>query len=515
MDAEVSINDTTTVKLAQEIINKRAKNIKKLLVPSIWGENTANVFYKTYQNSILTTAEYLPEFSEHEYHSYAGTGGWGCYGPPQKFPIPEDEYYPYSLSPMWIRDACALYHGYLGVFSNPELNGEEESSEETTLQTKALGRFIEGLIRTCCLFLTRKEENITAHAFNRCGSVDSAGKDFEPDSLAYVIFLAADYEKASGQSSHLDLLFWKTVNKVVEILSDEKYLIPLGSDIAMIKVPTRPSDDPVFRYFNIPVNAFVTAMMDRVIDLAGKYSVDVFHFESAISLRDKIRKALATPGIGIFDYGDYKKIFPFETDAGYKENRGSIFMDDSGIPSLLSLPYIGFCTPDFHKDTYETYLNTREFLLTTNNPFFFEGENYKGIGSPHTENKGYTNSQKIPSYGYGNQHKGVWPMAIIMQGMTATDKDEIKRCLKMAVDSTQFEGMNPDYGCDYARYFSTGWRKERSAEWFKEKYPNKDYIRESFEAKKPQKITRGWFAWVNSLFGEWIEKMVCDGTLST
>jgi meiotically up-regulated gene 157 (Mug157) protein len=53
-------------------------------------------------------------------------------------------------------------------------------------------------------------------------------------------------------------------------------------------------------------------------------------------------------------------------------------MDDANIPSLLALPYLGYVAKDD-----PVYLRTREFLLSSNNPYFFSGQAGEGIGSPH------------------------------------------------------------------------------------------------------------------------------------
>jgi len=42
-------------------------------------------------------------------------------------------------------------------------------------------------------------------------------------------------------------------------------------------------------------------------------------------------------------------------------------MDDANIPSLLSLPYLGFVEPND-----PLYLNTRARLLSPSNPWFFK-----------------------------------------------------------------------------------------------------------------------------------------------
>lgn len=72
-------------------------------------------------------------------------------------------------------------------------------------------------------------------------------------------------------------------------------------------------------------------------------------------------------------------------------------MDDANVPSLLSLPYLGWCAPDD-----ATYLRTRALVMGPHNPWFFNGTAGTGIGGPHN------------GYGY------IWPMSVAMHALTAT-----------------------------------------------------------------------------------------------
>ena len=83
-------------------------------------------------------------------------------------------------------------------------------------------------------------------------------------------------------------------------------------------------------------------------------------------------------------------------------------IDDANIPSLLSIPYIGYASVED-----EIYRNTRKFLLSHDNPYYFEGKYAKGIGSRHTPD----------NY--------VWHMALVMQGMTSVDANEMRELLEM------------------------------------------------------------------------------------
>ena len=131
-------------------------------------------------------------------------------------------------------------------------------------------------------------------------------------------------------------------------------------------------------------------------------------------------------------------------------------IDDANIPSLLSIPYIGYS-----KVTDEIYQNTRKFLLSAENPYYFEGKYAKGIGSRHTP-KNY-----------------VWHMALVMQGMTTTDKNEKLEILNMITATDAGTG----------------------------------YLHEGFHVDDPYVYTREWFTWPNSLFAEFVEQCVDQNIL--
>ena len=89
-------------------------------------------------------------------------------------------------------------------------------------------------------------------------------------------------------------------------------------------------------------------------------------------------------------------MFAFEVD-GFGS---AYFMDDANIPSLLSLPYLGYV--DRNDPIYK---NTRKFVLSEYNPYFFKGEAGEGIGGPHVG----------PGY--------IWPMSIIMRAYTSDGRE--------------------------------------------------------------------------------------------
>ena len=96
--------------------------------------------------------------------------------------------------------------------------------------------------------------------------------------------------------------------------------------------------------------------------------------------------------------------------------------------------------------------NTREFILSEANPYFFVGKYARGVGSPHTP----------PGY--------IWPISLCIQGLSSVELDEMDMLITM-LEST-------DAG--------TG------------------FMHEGFNPNAPEEYTRPWFAWANSLFAEFV-----------
>lgn len=102
-----------------------------------------------------------------------------------------------------------------------------------------------------------------------------------------------------------------------------------------------------------------------------------------------------------------------------------------------------------------TYLRTRAFVLSDDNPYFSRGSAAEGTGGPHV--------------GTGM----IWPLGIIMRALTSRDEAEIRTCLRTLVRT----------------HAGTG------------------FMHEAFWKDDPAKFTRPWFAWANSLFGELVLKL--------
>ena len=240
----------------------------------------------------------------------------------------------------------------------------------------------------------------------------------------------------------------------------------IGRHTGMCKSAFRPSDDATLFPFFIPANAMAVVELRHtqqlLLALAEHASVQadaqrLQRFQSlaatAASLADEMDAGIQQ--FGIVPVPAFSRsalpastaadatIFAYEVD-GYG---GQTLMDDANVPSLLSLPYLGYTS---RNDT--RYLTTRALLLSAGNPYFFNGSAGAGIGGPHV----------------GIDY--VWPMSIVIRAMTSSDDDEIRLCLQMLKDSSA----------------GTGW------------------LHESFNRNSVTDFTRPWFAWVNGLFGSLI-----------
>jgi len=165
-----------------------------------------------------------------------------------------------------------------------------------------------------------------------------------------------------------------------------------------------------------------------------------------------------------------------------------IIMDDANLPSLLSIPYIGYRSNDD-----SLYQNTRKCILSTDNPYYFATTNpdvntYKGIGSPHIAD--YTNGQML---------NNIWPMSLIAQGTTSNDNLEIASILNMLINSAV---PSSAISYPYDNYNEYG-------------FPAANLIHESFSVNNPSAFTRGWFGWANAFLGEWIYIMINANNTST
>lgn len=297
-------------------------------------------------------------------------------------------------------------------------------------------------------------------------------RKYEIDSLCYPIRLAYEYWKQTGDASIFDeewlkaaaniLLtfteqqrkndrgpyhFYRVTDRTYDTVGWGGYGAPTKA-VGLIASVFRPSDDRTSLPFLIPSNFMAVNTLQKMQSILTEVSHQDEMAQQCEQLGTEVSTALQE--YAVVEHPKYGKIYAYEVD-GYG-NR--LLMDDANIPSLLSL---GYLIPEMMND--EIYQNTRRFVWSEDNPWFFRGSKGEGIGGPHV--------------GYGM----AWPMSLMMKAMTSTDNEEIKQCMK----------------------------------WLLTTDANTGFMHESFDVNNPKHYTRDWFAWQNTLFGELVLKLIDNG----
>lgn len=370
-----------------------------------------------------------------------------------------------DIHAMWLRDSGAQVWPYV-QFANSD---------------KELKAMLEGVIRRQfkCINL-----DPYANAFNdgpTGGSWMSDLTDMKPelherkyeiDSLCYPIRLAYAYWKETGDASIFDeewlsaienvyntfveqqrkegkgpYRFQRKTERALDTLNNDGWGAPVNP-VGLIVSSFRPSDDATTLQFLVPSNFFAVASLRKAAEILSEVNNKPEMAEKCTALANEVDTALKK--YATYNHPEFGTIYAFEVD-GFGNH---LLMDDANVPSLLAMPYLD--EMDVNDPIYQ---NTRRFVWSESNPYFFKGAKGEGIGGPHV---GYDMA---------------WPMSIMMKAFTSTDDEEIKECITML--------LNTDGG--------------------------KGFMHETFNVNNPDDFTRSWFAWANTLFGELILKLVDEG----
>lgn len=304
--------------------------------------------------------------------------------------------------------------------------------------------------------------------------LDLHERKWEIDSLCYPIRLAYHYWKTTGDASIFDEEWLQAIELVLQTFHEqqrkngngpykfqrktERQLDTMNNDgwgnpvnpVGLIASAFRPSDDATTFQFLVPSNFFAVSSLRKAAEILATVNKKPELAEKCKNLAQEVETALKK--YAIFNHPKYGQIYAFEVD-GFGNQ---YFMDDANVPSLLAMPYLG--DMDANDPIYQ---NTRKYVWSKDNPYFFKGTAGEGIGGPHI--------------GYDM----IWPMSIMMKAFTSRDEKEIQRCIKMLMDTDAGTG----------------------------------FMHESFNKDNPEKFTRAWFAWQNTLFGELILKQVNEGRI--
>lgn len=359
-----------------------------------------------------------------------------------------------DIPAMWLRDSTNQLRPYL----------------MTASEDRRVGDIIEGVMKKQFLCILR---DAYANAFNECENgaghqtdetdmlPDVWERKYEIDSLCYPLQLAYLYWKNTKRTHHFDDLFLRVLRRVVEVWKTEQnhtenspyyFRRPnVPRHDTLIENPVtetgmtwsgfRPSDDSCVYGYPIPSNMFAVTVLRYAEDILDSFYNEPLLRAEITDLRNDIETGISR--YGTVNDADFGEIYVFETDG-----LGNVLqMDDANVPGLLSMPYFGFCDRN-----NETYQNTRKWVLSKKNPYYFEGAAAAGVGSPHTgEDK-------------------IWHIALAIQGMTATDEAEKELLLDY------FERTDADTG----------------------------FVHEGFNKDDPHDFTRPWFSWSNAMFVEFV-----------
>lgn len=292
-------------------------------------------------------------------------------------------------------------------------------------------------------------------------------RKWEIDSLCYPIRLAYYYWKQTGDTTPFDANWQEAMRLVVQTFREQQRKtgkgpykferrtawatdgVPLGGygypakPNGLICSMFRPSDDATIYPYLIPANFFAVTSLRQMAELLTALRANAPLATAARSLATEVETALKQHAITT--HPRFGKVYAYEVN-GYGSYN---LMDDANVPSLLSMPYLGAMPV-----SDPIYQNTRKLLLSDDNPFFFKGKAGEGIGGPHAG------------------IDMIWPLSIIIRGLTSTNDAEIRQCLQILQKSNAGTG----------------------------------FMHESFHKDDASKFTRKWFAWTNTIFGEFVLK---------
>jgi meiotically up-regulated gene 157 (Mug157) protein len=273
------------------------------------------------------------------------------------------------------------------------------------------------------------------------------------DSLCAPLGLAWLLWRATGSAAHVDPRFREAATAIVGLwrreqrhhrgsyrfrrrlarrrdsLSHAGFGAPVGHT-GLSWSGFRPSDDACVYGYHVPANALAAVSLERLAELLD-----------GADPGDDARALAAEIRAGIAEHGIVDGVYAYEVDG----LGNALMCDDANVPSLLSLPYLGFCAADD-----PLYRATRSRVLSRVNPYWADGRVVHGPGSPHA-------------------HRGwAWPLGIAVEGLTAVDDGEREDALRR-LEATLTGDL---------------------------------LFHESVDPDRPERYTRRWFSWADMLYVE-------------
>lgn len=357
-----------------------------------------------------------------------------------------------DIPAMWLRDSTNQMWQYLPLTKDDE--------EMRKLFIGLLNRHAQSILA-----------DSYANAFEKSGEVWE--RKYELDSLGSFFRLSSGYYSFTQDLTPFDARWGRAVAKALGVILIEQntlekenidllynfktksgHLHPAvrlhgygypGKKCGLSRCVFRPSDDECVYPYHIPANALIVTSLRQllpILEQRGEFELK----KLAQSLVSQIEEGIKR--WGIVNHPEFGPVYAYEVD-GFGS---TCIMDDPNLPSLLSLPYLGYCAV-----SDPVYQNTRKLVLSHWNSFFAHGKVACGITSAHV--------------GVCDRF---WPLATITQALTTQDRSEIDSCLTI----------------------------------LKNTHAGTYFIHESIHVDDPHHFTRHWFIWANSLFSELVLTLV-------
>lgn len=367
-----------------------------------------------------------------------------------------------DIEAMWLRDSAGQIRPLFYI----------DSKQADKLIKKVLDRQIFSIDKD--YYANAFNEKASGRAWSKADISDFDSpwvweRKYELDSICYVMQTIYLYYEKTKDEKLFDQNFLRVLENMVDIIaleqrhenssyeferenpwaaSDSLRDSKRGTPVAYTGMSWsgfRPSDDSCLYQYLIPSNAFAVVVLRKLSEKLEAVS-------KRLDLASKMKKLANEIDEGIRKYGiiedkDFGKIFAYETDGLGNYN----LMDDANVPSLMSLPYLGYVSSED-----SIYQNTRAFILSEKNKNYFVGKYAKGIGSDHTP-KDY-----------------IWHLGLAIELMTSDKRDEQEEILKI----------------------------------FEKTHANTYLTHEGFNKDDPNEYTRDWFSWSNSIFVEAILRYI-------
>jgi len=449
-----------------ELVEKTIKELNESMID----KDLARIFENAFPNTLDTTVKWHVDGSEkNEKKGYFfNFGTEGAWQGPQSFIVTGD------INAEWLRDSTNQLAQY-----------QRLAKKDKQIQTLILGAIntqAEFVIESpyCNSFQPPPPSKMSPNDNMQPDNVHPAYEPsqvfeckWELDSLAHFLSLGNQFYRHTGSTAFLTDRWYAAIDSLIEVLDEQSKATfsestgafrpneyrfqrhtntgtetlnlggmgnPLNHGTGLIRSAFRPSDDATVLGFYIPSNAMMAVELKRTAEMLSKAG------QNALSNKLQIYGNSIEKGIwehGVVNHKKWGQVFAYEVD-GYGS---SILMDDANLPSLLSLPLLGFLDRND-----QTYRNTRKMILSKDgNPYYLTGKAFRGIGGPHI----------------GLQY--AWPMSLLVQAMTSDDDEEIEGLLQ-SVKAASPLGL----------------------------------IHESVNVDRVKDFTRSWFAWANSVFAQTI-----------